>query len=93
MDPDKAGSALDDIDKGINDGKNAINDHFAKPCTTDDNCDFFQKCEIEKGATIGDCSIRTWAWVVLIVGIVAVVFGMIGCVCCCVKKCCCCGGN
>eukprot|EP00093_Oithona_nana_P006088 06088.XXX_193976_194290_1 [CDS] Oithona nana genome sequencing. len=38
VDPDKAGSALDDIDKGINDGKNKINDHFAKPCTTDDNC-------------------------------------------------------
>ena len=82
----------DTVNNGIEKGIDKIN-KAGPECKKEDDCYFFQKCVgLEKGAT-GQCELETWALVVLIAGITAVVIGIIGGVCCCVKKICCCGGK
>ena len=63
----------DDVDEFFENAKDQINDHLGGKCITDAHCYFFQECELMQ------CKVRTWAWVVFIAGVTAIV---VGCCCC-----------
>merc|ERR1712029_1336511 len=73
------------IKDGFGDAQNAINDHLGGTCLTDDQCSFYQSCELP------NCKVTTWAWIVIAVVAGLLVLGVISCICCCVKKIFCCG--
>ena len=71
-----------DLNDAAHGAKETINEWVGGKCEKEDDCYFFQECELLQ------CKVEIWAWVVLIAGVTAIVVGIVSCiVCCCCNAC------